>query len=164
MLPAMRSIAAAAAVLLLTACQADPDKQVALGYVKLLEPLLYENGLLADELARTAAGLHDEEFAPDEVGVTWGTEIAPLAEHLATQASLQVPPVEWAARHEGLVEVWTDRAEAYRGVALALERGDREAWRASREKIGRVMVAQEDWFKQTNEALAPHGLALDQIP
>lgn len=149
---------------LLTGCVADAETRAARAYVEAIEPLLYENGLLARSVLHAAAAVHDGTAAPAATRVRWQDEVVPLAEHLSWQAASTPAPAEWSEAHAGLVEAWSDRASAYRGVAEAVSAGDRERWRAAREAAKGALLAEEAWFRNADLLLAPHGLAVDQFP
>lgn len=151
--------------LLLAGCgEPGPEAVTAKTYADQLKPLLYENGLLADQIYETAAAIHNEEIDAETVEVRWSSRVAPVAEHIVDQAELVSPPAEWDAKHEDLVAIWTARAEGYRSIADALERGDREAWREGRKKSDDSKIREERWFIEVNRELAPHGISLDQLP
>jgi hypothetical protein len=152
------------AILLAAGCGPDDATRSARAYVEQLEPLLYENGLLAERLLLAAADAHDDRVAPTALHTTWTTDLRPLAEHLAWQAAATSPPPEWAGRHERLVAAWSDRATAYRLIDEAARAGDREEWRRAREQADRATIAEERWFSEMDVELAPYGLALDQYP
>jgi hypothetical protein len=57
-------------------------------------------------------------------------------------------------RQTDLVEIWGNRAQAYRGLSESLAVADRAAWTTSVAKANAVQLDEEVWFKQTNKALA----------
>ncbi|TNE92037.1 MAG: hypothetical protein EP330_03530 [Deltaproteobacteria bacterium] len=151
--------------LFLVGCgEPGPDTLAAQSYAEQLEPLLYENGLLADQLYETAAAISNEQLDAETVEVRWQSRIAPVAEHLVDQAELVQPPAAWETRHDELVSIWRARAEGYRAISQALERGDREAWREGRKKADDSKIREERWFIDANRDLATHGVTLDQLP
>lgn len=133
-------------------------------YAQSLEPLLDENGLVADRLLETAAAVYNGTAASTEVKLAWVQDIVPLAEHLRDQAVLVQPPVEYAEDHRQLVEIWSTRADAYREIGDALVSGDLEQWKKGREQADDAKLREEAWFRATNEKLQPHGVSLDQFP
>lgn len=133
-------------------------------YLTDLQPLLQENSLLAERVLVQAAAIYDEDAKPEQVADAWSTEIVPLAEHLSNQAALVDAPVPYSARHAELVEIWADRAGAYRGLVEAMAAADAERWNAARTRADDVKLAEEKWFDALNEELADQGLAVDQYP
>lgn len=151
--------------LALTGCtEPSPMARTAPDYATDLEPLLYENGLLAQQVLFEAAAVYNGAASPEEVYTTWTDTVVPLARHLADQAIVASPPEPWAARHETLVSAWSDRADAYQGLHLAIEQGDPDAWKAARKKADDAKLREEEWFRSVNQELAPLGIALDQYP
>ena len=133
-------------------------------YAQSLEPLLDENGLVAERLLETAAEVYNGKAASAEVKLAWAQDVVPLAEHLRDQAVLVQPPVEYADDHKQLVEIWSTRADAYREIADALRSGDMDQWKKGREQADDAKLREEAWFRATNEKLSAHGVALDQFP
>ncbi|MCO4744399.1 MAG: hypothetical protein KC912_06405 [Proteobacteria bacterium] len=151
--------------MLLVACgEPSPETGLAATYSDQLKPLLYENGLLADQIYETAAAAQGGKLDAAAVEVRWASRVTPVAEHLADQAELIIPPTGWETRHDELVEIWTDRADGYRALTDALARGDRDQWREGRKQADESKVREERWFIEVNRLLAPHGIALDQLP
>lgn len=153
-----------AALLLLGCNEPDPRARTAPEYVERLEPLLYENGFLATRVLETAAGVYNDGSGPDEIEKVWADEIVPLARHLADQATITVAPTEWSDRHTELIEAWSLRADAYAAIELAVEDGDREAWKTARRQADDAKLREEEWFRSMNRELAPLGLMIDQFP
>jgi len=151
-------------VVLVGCPEPDPAARTAPEYVSRLEPLLYENGFLAERMLTAAAGVYNDTSGTEEVKKAWSKEVVPLSRHLADQAAVTVPPPEWADRHAELVAAWSDRADAYQEIEIAVEDGDREAWKQARKKADDAKLREEDWFRTMNRQLAPIGLALDQFP
>ena len=153
------------ALLLLAACgEPDPRARSAPAYVDALEPLLYENGFLAERLVGTAAAIHGDSLRADGVLTAWRTEVVPLARHLADQAAITSPPGEWAAPHADLVSAWSARADAYQDIEIAIEEGDLERWQDARRQADAAKLSEEEWFRQMNRDRAPFRLTLDQFP
>lgn len=151
-------------VALLGCAPTDPRERTAPAYADALAPLLYENGFLAERLSTRAAAIHDEEVGSDGVLAAWRGEIVPLSRHLADQAAITSAPAPWSDRHAELVDAWSDRADAYQELEIAIEDGDRERWKAARRQADEAKLAEEEWFRQMNRDLAPYKLALDQFP
>ncbi|MBW1878009.1 MAG: hypothetical protein JRJ84_06585 [Deltaproteobacteria bacterium] len=151
-------------VVLVGCPEPEPAARTAPEYVSRLEPLLYENGFLAQRILLRAAEVYNETSGTEEVGKAWGDEIVPLARHLADQAAVTVPPPEWADQHTELVSAWSDRADAYQEIQIAVQEGDRDSWKVARKKADDAKLREEDWFRTMNKQLAPIGLALDQFP
>ena len=155
-------------VLLLTAlwgCAEPSDEAVAAAsYAEMMRPVLYENGLLADQFYETAALVQQSAAASGDVQVVWNSRITPLAEHLVVQADLVTPPPEWESRHDELLSIWRSRAEAFRAIGDALERCDRELWASARSSSDKCKIDEEEWFLETNEILKPYRISFDQLP
>lgn len=142
----------------------SPAARTAPSYISELAPLLQENGLLAEQVLIVAAGVHNKTLTDDEVVAAWRNDLTPLAEHIRNHADLTEVPIEWSARHVGLVDVWSDRAEAYRALTEALADGDRDSWRVARGVADEVKLREQRWFTDVNEELKPMGITLDQYP
>ena len=148
-----------------SACRpSPPGAEEAHQYAKQLSPLLYENGLLAQRIFESASEISQGQAKVDAFETRWRASITPLAEHLVDQAEALTVPTPWRDRHDGLVAIWGVRAEGYRAVSLALERGDKASWRAGRDLADDSKVREERWFIETNRAMKPLGVVLDQIP
>lgn len=172
MLPAMserltrRPPSLAAICLLAAACgPLSPETQQANAYVKRLQPLLVENGHVAERVLLLAAEVYNDPKADaDALAQSWTRDVVPLAEHLHHQAQLVEAPAPWVAAHADLVDIWGDRAKAYRSLSEALVLTDQEGWTAARAEVTQLKRKEEDWFKETNTTLATHGLWVDPTP
>lgn len=133
-------------------------------YASSLEPLVYENGLLAQGLLGAAADVHDGDIAPAPLVSWWSDDFTPLSQHLAHQAAAVTAPTDWTERHQELVTVWEMRASAYIQLDTAISQGDADQWTAGRAAADAAKIREEEWFRSADEALAPYGLALDQYP
>lgn len=134
-------------------------------YLMSLQPVLQENGLLAERVLIQAAMVYNNEnLKPENVAEAWNHEIVLLAEHVFNQASFIEPPPEYAATHQELVQIWADRATAYRDLGEAVARGDTNAWTVARQLADSVKIREETWFDHFNEGLAPAGLLVDPYP
>lgn len=152
-------------ILVLSGCnQLDPATTATTDYLNLLQPLLQENSLLAERVLFQAAGIYNEATKPSQVATAWTSEIVPLAEQLHHQASFVVAPEAWSQRHSGLVDIWGERATAYRNLGEAIRLGDAALWNDSRKKADAVKLAEEDWFNDLNRAVGPLGLVVDPYP
>lgn len=144
----------------LVAC-APPGKDAAQAYVTSLQPLLLENGKLADALIQLAGS----DPPPAELFAPFAERLVPGAEHLAWQAgALPPPPAPWSDRHLALVRVWGDRARAWRGLADSVQDSQRDAWKQAAGDASKAQLAEEAWFEETNQALRPFGLWVDAFP
>lgn len=151
--------------LVLSGCtQLDPATTATTDYLTRLQPLLQENSLLAERVLFQAAGLYNDATKPSQVAQAWTVEIVPLAEHLHHQSTFVSAPEPWSARHAELVEIWGERAEAYRNLSEAIRLGDAPLWNDSRKKADSVKLAEEDWFNNLNRAVGPLGLVVDPYP
>ena len=142
----------------------DPRAQEAPEYVSRLEPLLYENGFLAQNVLTTAATVYNDGTATPKVQKAWDDDIVPLARHLADQAKVTTAPSEWADRHGELTDAWSMRADAYQSIEVAVEDGEKDDWKAARRKADDAKLHEEEWFRSMNKDLAPLGRMLDQFP
>lgn len=148
----------------LVGCTPTPETKEATAYVEAVQPVLFENAALARRVLALAADVVDERTTPQKLAVAWSNEIVPVSAHLHDQAALIEPPGPWAVPHEGLVDLWGDRAAAYSALADAVDRGDEAAWQAARDRADTVKVAEERWFTDINERLRVHRLALEPFP
>lgn len=161
----MRTPVVVSLVLLAVACQPpDPAGRTAEQYTDALEPLLYENGMLAERVLFAASDVYNDAADAEATRTVWHEEIVPVARHLADQAAVTLTPAEWSPTHGQLVETWNDRADAYLEIEIAIEEGDREGWTAARKKADDAKLREEEWFRSLNTQLAPYGLAVDQFP
>ncbi len=151
-------------VLVLIACALDAETQAAQDYVLRIQPVLIENGFLAERLLVLSARVYNRQADDHAIRRTWTDEIAPLAEHLHDQASFVTPPGPWAPAHTGLVDIWGDRAQAYRALGRAIDHGDPTRWQEARELTDSVKLREEEWFATTNQRLATYGLEVDPFP
>lgn len=168
------SRAARPTVLLITlslvACQSQRPSADSVTYANQLAPLLSENSLLAERLLHTAANAQDASLEQDEspdptaIASSWREQIVPLAEHVARQAQLVVPPPTWLEEHEELSGIWTSRAEGYRSIADGLTDGTEARFKRGRALADRAKLNEEEWFQKANERLASERISLDQFP
>jgi len=127
-------------------------------------PIMQDNALLSERVLIQAAALFNKKSEPEALVKAWTTEITPLAEHLHSQAAFTAPPESWADHHGKLVDIWGDRAHAYRALADAIATADDSQWQSSRDLADGVKLAEEKWFESANKRLAETGLAIDQFP
>lgn len=133
-------------------------------YITQLNPLLQENGLLAERVLTLSAQIYNDAAKPDQVADAWGRQVVPVAEHLSDQVSFVVPPEEYAQDHTEIVQIWNDRAAAYRRLSEAIQTGDTEGWNAARQLADEVKLREERWFDHLNDRLAPANLIVDPYP
>ncbi len=148
---------------LLACTPADPERQAAEVYAQSLEPLLQENGLIADTVLGTAAAIYDGR-APENLPARWSDEIVPLSEHLYDQSRMLSVPDAWNAEHQLLIAIWKKRAEAYRDLSEATLLGDAKRWTAARKQANDAKLEEETWFNNTNERLGKSDVKIDQYP
>ncbi len=159
------ALACATLTTLLASCaQFNPALREDRAYVRALMPLLQDNALLSERVLVEAAAIYNEKSEPEKLGDTWAAEIVPLAEHLHNQSAFVQAPETWTEHHGELVDIWGDRARAYRTLADAIATADDEQWRTARDLADGVKLAEEKWFQSANERLTPNGLAVDQFP
>jgi hypothetical protein len=133
-------------------------------YLDQLEPLLQENGLLTERVLTLAAQIYNDSARAEQIADSWGRSVVPIAEHLADQASFVEPPAVYAQAHAEIVQIWGDRAVAYRSLSEAIQTGDTEGWNAARNSADDVKLREERWFDGLNERVAPLGLIVDPYP
>lgn len=152
-------------LLLLLACTpAPPGADAARAYADALEPLLEENGHVADRLLYVAADVYNGKADAAAARAAWEDDVVPLAEHLRDQAVLVQAPPDWAPSHQTLVEIWTQRAESYRDISEAIDLGDPEVWKKARSTANDAKLREEAWFRDTNQRMQAYGITLDQFP
>lgn len=149
---------------LLLACTPDPLAVEARQYVVDLDPILQENGLVAERLLIQAAAAYDGKVQPRDTRLAWTADIVPLAEHLRDQAVAVQAPASWTQDHKELVDIWTRRADGYRDLAESVDTGDPALFKDGRAKADNAKVDEETWFRDTNARLEPFGLYVDQFP
>lgn len=168
MLPAMSSLTRAVLVMGLTATVGcgplSPEAQSTNKYLRELQPLLVENGHLAERILILSAAVYNEDGGKDDLVTSWSTEVVPLAEHLHHQSQFLTAPDDWSARHSELVVIWGDRALAYRSLSEALILADVEEWEKGRSEATQVKLREEEWFKEVNQILANTGQQIDPTP
>lgn len=143
----------------------DAETRAHRSYVRVLQPLLVENSLLAQHMLTQSAAVHnDPRLDPATLARAWSSDIVPLAEHLHGQATFAQAPEPWTVRHADLVEIWSDRAQAYRAIDESIATADIDQWKAARELADTVKLREEEWFRSTNQTLSPVGLFVDQYP
>jgi hypothetical protein len=147
----------------LLACNAGPGDATS-EYLVRLQPLLQENGVLAEQVLFQAASVYNEAVKPEQVADSWTHDVVPLAEHLHNQASFVTAPDDFGSVHTELVQIWGDRALAYRNLGEAIQTGDIEEWNKARELADSVKLREEKWFDRLNTTLAPSGLIVDPYP
>lgn len=150
------------AALLLPGCASTNDETTQ--YLTALQPLLQENGLLAERVLLQSAKIYNDAVKPEQVSDAWVHEIVPLAEHLHNQSSFVAPPPSYAQTHADLVLIWGDRALAYRNLGEAINTGNTDEWNKARELANQVKLREERWFDTLNAALAPSNILVDPYP
>lgn len=149
----------------LVACPAaDSGSKDAALYVAELEPLVRENGLVADTMLHLAADVHDARADGPIVRQRWERDVVPLADHLRDQAAAIQPPPAWAQHHKDLVDIWTTRADAYHDAGEAVALADAERWKLARQNADAAKLREETWFQEVNKRLAGHNMSVDQFP
>lgn len=151
-------------LLVLAACQPNPQALAARQYLVDLDPLLLENGLVAERLLVQAGAVHDAKAQPKDTYQAWSTDIVPLAEHLRDEAAALNAPPEWLDAHKDLVAIWSTRADGYRDIDEAVEIGDPKLFKQGRDQADTAKLREESWFRDTNARLETYGLYVDQFP
>ncbi|HHO53638.1 MAG TPA: hypothetical protein ENK18_22890 [Deltaproteobacteria bacterium] len=151
-------------LLLTLSCQTDPAARAATTYINQLQPLLQENGLLAEHVLFQAAAIYNKADRQGDVAKAWSTSVVPLAEHLYDQSTFIEPPEQWVSSHDELVEIWGVRAQAYRNISEGLQMADQEAWESGRLQAQTATQKEELWFDQVNTIIAPMGFLIDAYP
>lgn len=153
-----------ALLLLAFSCSSDSASRSAATYVDQLQPLLQENSLLAERVLFQAANIYNEAARPEDVAKKWEDDITPIAEHLYFQAKLVEPPDDWTTQHGELVDIWGERARAYRDISESLRLADRSLWEKGRNAAENVKLSEENWFERANEKLGVLNVTLDPYP
>jgi hypothetical protein len=146
----------------LSGCTAGDDDTTR--YLTALQPLLQENGLLAERVLLQASKIYNEAVKPDQVSEAWIHEIVPVSEHLYNQAGFVQPPSTYAQTHADLVLIWGDRALAYRNLGEAIQTGNSDEWNKARDLANQVKLREEKWFDTLNQSLAASNLSVDPYP
>src|SRR5687767_4702485 len=73
--------------LLFAGCGPDAETRAAAEYGEQLQPLLFENSLLAERVLTLAAGQYNGGVPGEDLAKKWEEQIAQLAAHLHDQAS-----------------------------------------------------------------------------
>ena len=120
----------------------SPDVQRTNAYLKTLQPLLVENGHLAERVLVLAAKTYNKDGDSDALAEGWTSEVVPLAEHLHHQSQGIDAPLLWAEPHAELVESWGERALVYRSLSEALVLGDAQQWAGARKKATEATLAE----------------------
>lgn len=133
-------------------------------YLGQLQPLLQENGLLAERILEAAAQVHNGRSSPTAASATWQEEVVPIARHLHDQALRVDAPAAWAADHDRLTQIWGSRADGYTEISVGITRGERGAWQRGRALADQAKLDEEAWFTEAQKRVRPYGVELDQYP
>ena len=142
----------------------SPEAQQTNRYLKDLQPLLVENGHLSERVLMLSAKVYNKDGDTDSLAQAWTGEVVPLAEHLHHQAQFVEAIEPWSQRHGELVEIWGDRAVAYRTLSEALVLSDPDEWREGRAQATQVKLREEEWFKEVNQILLTTNQQIDPTP
>jgi len=154
-----------AGLVFLTGCQPiDPATAATTEYLTRLQPLLYENSVLAEQVLYRAAAIYNKAARPDQIADQWTAEVVPVAEHLHYQASFLAAPETWGPVHADLVSIWGDRADAYRSLGEAIRLADQERWVKSRDLANDATIREDQWFIKLNDALGLLSMVADPLP
>ena len=133
-------------------------------YAEQLDPLLYENTVLNDQLLNVAGGIYNDTVDSQRTAELFRSDVIPIAQHLAHQAAAVQAPEEWAASHAELVEIWAQRAHSYRELSEALWLVDAERFSNAQVALDKAAREEETWFADIRQKLAKQGVALNQFP
>lgn len=165
--PRVRTLALTVVVIVASACGPfDPETRAHRAYIRQVQPLLVENSLLAERVLVLAADVYNRKDKVDTEAMArmWTSDVVPLAEHLHSHATFVEPPPEWVDAHGQLVDIWSDRAQAYRAIGESITMADPDLWKNARELTDTVKLREEEWFRNANLRLAPKSLSVDQFP
>ena len=119
---------------------------------------------MAEQILIQSAGIYNEAVGPKDIAVAWEQKVVPMSEHLAHQATFVPVPLEYQQRHAELVQIWSDRAAAYRAMAEATRTANADEWNAARAKADQVKTRESAFFNGLNNQLQPLNLQLDPYP
>ena len=66
-----RPVAVGVAALLLAGCNEDPRRAPTLDYLMDMRPVVYENGLLAEQVMHQGAAVYDGRSTPEAIMAAW---------------------------------------------------------------------------------------------
>ena len=114
---------------LLVGCQKDPvvlDYQV---YHSDMQPILLNNGDLAEEFRDMAALVKRKQVSAGEIGTKLDDRLVPLAEKVVTDArNVTIKLDDLRLAHGELVAVWEERVDCYRAIIAAWKAEDLDAF------------------------------------
>ena len=148
----------------LLACSEDPRRQQTLDYLERLQPVLYENSLLAQQVLLQAATVYNGTAKPEALATAWEVDVVPMAMHVHTLAGSVEPPDHLAADHAALVQLWQRRADAYRDVAEGQRTANVELFSRAQRDVSAITLSEDQWVRAFNAKLAPMDLYLDLCP
>jgi len=152
-------------VFAILACAGGPESDVAGAYVAAMQPVLTENGALAQRFLTEASRVKKKETDGATLEAMLHAELAPQAAALLTKAKAVNPgDPKLDDAHALLVKAWTARSAAYAALEDAWTRGDVLAWDAAMKQNAQAKVDEEAYFTQIDAALAPYELRLEQYP
>lgn len=152
------------ATLLLAACGPDPEHQKTVDYLTALHPVLQENSLLAERVLVQAAHVYNEDADATAIADQWDHEVVPLADHVATLAAgIQAPP-HLSVDHQNLVEIWGQRADAYREAVEGLQTADRARFQEAASATAQITLTEDQWVRAFNARIEPLKLYVDLYP
>ncbi len=130
-------------LLLASACGPfSPEAQQTNRYLKDLQPLLVENGHLAERVLLLSAKVYNKDGDTDSLAQAWTGDVVPLAEHLHHQAQ------------------FVEAIEPSEALVLA----DPDEWREGRAQATQVKLREEEWFKEVNQILLTTNQQIDPTP
>ena len=129
-----------------------------------MRPVVYENGLLAEQVLHQGAAVYDERATPESLMAAWDGEIITLAQHVHDMAVAVEPPVNVAPDHRALMELWKRRYKAYRELSESVHLADLERFQGAQGEIGAITIAEDQWVRAFNAKLQPMELFVDLVP
>jgi hypothetical protein len=150
--------------LLQAGCSEDPRRAQTLQYLMDMRPVVYENGLLAEQVMHQGASVYDGRSTPEGLLAAWDGEIIPLAQHVHDLASTVEPPGNVAPDHRALTELWKRRHRVYRNLSEAAHRADLDAFQNAQRESAAVTLEEDQWVRAFNAKLQPMELFVDLVP
>jgi hypothetical protein len=148
---------------LVLACAGGPEAGEAQQYVDAMNPVLAQNGALAQSFLTEASRVKKKEVDGGQLAELLTKELAPHALELSRSVAA-ITPTEprLSASHAVLVHSWSERAAAYTALSEAWARGDVTAWDAGVRKNTAAKLEEERYFTEINGVLGEWDLSITQ--
>ena len=152
-------------LLALLSCSSDPLQEDVVHYEMEMRSVLVRNRTLADGFTDAASRIGKGATDPGPIVEQLSKNVVPLADALETEVKAISPQTpELRTQHAVLVDAWSVRAAAYRGLAAAWTAGDLTAWDLARKKGADAKLTEEKYFTAVNALARPYGVVIDQFP